>query len=263
MDRQEIADCLVLAEASYLTRYQAQDLADTIGATLHATIHAGAAHCYMFKKDKTVYFASRGTDIKSLTNIIMDARFMPVWEPGFGFLHKGFLGWADLLWDEVAAYLVTDGFQAERVVFTGHSAGGAVSNIMATRASGILKSTGRAKPIMVTFGAPRVGTLGFSIVIGRLTEHYRVTNNNDPVTHVPIWPLFLHAPGKRLHIMASGEVVENPSRLALLYDVPGGIGHFAWGLVKNIFKMRSILKAVIAGLKSPDHFVSNYRMYFR
>lgn len=263
MNRSDINDCLVLSEASYLTRYQAQDLADTIGATLHATIHSGSAHCYMFKKDKTVYFASRGTDIKSLTNIIMDAKFMPVWEPGFGFLHKGFLGWADLLWDEVGAYLVNDGFQAERVVFTGHSAGGAVSNILATRASGILKSTGRSKPITVTFGSPKVGTLGFSIVIGKMTDHYRVTNNNDPVAHVPIWPLFLHAPGQRYHILSTGEVVQNPSLMTLIRDVPGGVVHFAWNLLKNIIKMRSVLRAVIAGLRSHDHFVSNYRMYFK
>lgn len=263
MNRSDISDCLVLSEASYLTRYQAQDLADTIGATLHPTIHAGAAHCYMFKKGKTVYFASRGTDIKSLTNILMDARFLPVWEPGFGFLHRGFLGWADQLWDDVGAYLVSDGFAADRVIFTGHSAGGAVSNILATRASGILRSTGRAKPITVTFGSPMVGTLGFSLVIGKLTEHYRVTNNNDPVQHAPLWPLFLHAPGKRLHILASGEVVENPSLMTLIRDVPGGIRHFMWDLLKNTIKFRSVLKAVIAGLQSHDHFIHNYRTNFK
>lgn len=262
MKRSEVAECLVLSEASYMTKYQAQDFAATIGAILVAVIHCGTAHCYMFRKGTTLYFATRGTDIKSLKNIIMDGRALPCWEPGVGFIHRGFLEWADLLWDEVAAYLIHDGFAADRVVFCGHSAGGAASNIMAARAALILKASGHPKPWLVTIGSPMVGTFGFAWMVGKVCNHIRVTNNNDPVTHVPIWPLFLHSAGRRIHITADGNTIENPSMFALLRDMPAGARDFAWQFLKAVIRLRSIFLAVMEGMSSHDHFVHNYRSRF-
>lgn len=259
MDRKEIADCLLFSEASYLTKYQAQDLAATIGAMLIVPIHCGTSHCYMFRKGSTIYFATRGTDISSLTNIIRDARFLPSFEPGVGFIHRGFLQWADLLWDEVAAYLVHDGFAADRVVFCGHSAGGAASAIMAVRSAAIMKAHGYKKPWLVTVGSPMVGTWGFSRLVAKVTNHIRVTHNNDPVTHVPIWPLFLHAGGTRFHITGGGKMLKNPSWWSLIRDVPDGVLAFWWQFVKTAFTTRSIYRAVVEGLSDGDHFIHNYR----
>lgn len=263
MNRAEIADCLLFSEACYLTKFEAQNMVDTIGASLIAAIRVGTAHCYLFKKDTTVYFATRGTDIRSLSNLLMDTRALPVFEPGVGFVHRGFLNWADLLWEEVGAYLTNDGFAADKVVFCGHSAGGAASNILAVRSSMLLKSSGHDKPWLVTFGSPRTGTGGFSRVVAKLTNHVRVTHNNDPVAHVPIWPLFLHASGTRLHITANGRMLENPGWWPILKDVPDGILSFAWQFIKDVFMKRSVLKAVWCGLETNDHFISNYRRRFR
>lgn len=269
MEKSDVRDCILLSEACYLTRYQAEDVSKPLGIDLLATIHRGTAHCYLFRRRDpvthrvTIYFATRGTDITSLKNLIMDSRALPVWEPGIGLVHRGFLQWSGLLWDEVAAYLIADGIQADRVVFCGHSAGGAASNIMAVRASGILTAAGQAKPWLVTVGSPMVGTWGFGRYVAKATQHVRVTNNNDPIPHVPIWPLFMHAGGTRYHIRADGMIKRNPDIVELIADVPRGICRFMWQLAKNAIKRRSILLAVLDGLSSHDHFVHNYRNDFR
>lgn len=262
MHRGDVADCLLLSEAAYLTRFEAADMASTIGATLLYAFHVGAVHCYCFRKEGTLYLATRGTDITSLLNVIFDARFIPKKDPDVGFIHRGFAAWADLLWEDVSYALQTLGPQADRVVFCGHSAGGAASNLLAVKAAPYLIGAGGQKPWVVTFGSPMVGTYFFTRRLAKSVNHIRVTNNNDPVPHVPLWPLYIHAKATRYHICADGEVVKNPTMFDLMKDVPRGIVGFTIAFLKEVVRQKSVLLAVVNSLKMGDHFIKNYKGYF-
>lgn len=263
MHRGDVADCLLLSEAAYLTRFEAADMASSIGATLLHAFHVGSVHCYCFRKEGTLFLATRGTDITSLLNVILDARFIPRKDPDVGYIHRGFAAWADLLWEDVSYALQTLGPQADRIVFCGHSAGGAASNLLAVKAAPYLAKIGGQKPWIVTFGSPMVGTILFARRVAKVASHIRVTNNNDPVPHVPLWPLYIHAKGTRYHICADGDVIKNPTMLTLLWDVPKGVFHFTLSFLKEAVKQRSILLAVINSMKLGDHFIKNYKGYFR
>jgi len=69
--------------------------------------------------------------------------------------------------------------QNKKLYITGHSLGGAMATICASRmvARGIVVSG------LYTFGSPRVGDAEFVAHLG--TTHFRFVNNNDIVTKAP------------------------------------------------------------------------------
>lgn len=263
MNRAGVSECLLLSEAAYLTRFEAADMASTIGAKLLYVFRVAAVHCYVFQKEGTLFFATRGTDITSLVNIVLDTRILPRWDKEVGIVHRGFYIWADLLWEDVLDVLKREGSAADRIVFCGHSAGGAASTLLGVKAAAVLAKHGGAKPYVVTFGAPMVGTILFSSKVSSMTNHIRVTNNNDPVPHLPFWPVYTHPGGTRYHIMADGEIMKNPVMLSLIKDVPHGLFYFLWTFFKEMVRTKSILLAVVNSLRTGDHFIRNYKGYFR
>lgn len=263
MNRAGVAECLLFSEAAYLTRFAAADMASSIGAKLLYAFHVEAVHCYVFQKNGALFFATRGTDITSLINIVLDARIIPRWDKEVGVVHRGFFIWADLLWEDILEVLKLEGSSADAIVFCGHSAGGAASTLLGLKAAEFLSKMGGAKPYVVTFGAPRVGTIMFARRVAKKTTHIRVTNNNDPVPHLPFWPVYIHPKGTRYHIMACGDVVKNPIGLLLARDVPHGLVVFLWGFFKEMIRTKSILLAVVNSLRTGDHFIRNYKGYFR
>lgn len=75
----------------------------------------------------------------------------------------------------------------------GHSLGGALATLTADWIAG---SKLASKVNLYTFGAPRVGLLGFALAnTGRISHIYRSTHGADPVPKVPLWP-FIHSPYK-------------------------------------------------------------------
>jgi len=78
----------------------------------------------------------------------------------------------------------------DRVFFTGHSLGAAMSTIASSRWH---------KPaICYNYGSPRVGTPGFERAYNNINELHRFVNNNDIVTKVPP-ALFLYRHVGKLH----------------------------------------------------------------
>ena len=114
MNRAGVAECLLFSEAAYLTRFAAADMASSIGAKLLYAFHVGAVHCYVFQKNGALFFATRGTDITSLINIVLDARIIPRWDKEVGLVHRGFFIWADLLWEDILGVLKLEGSSADK-----------------------------------------------------------------------------------------------------------------------------------------------------
>lgn len=77
-------------------------------------------------------------------------------------------------------------YKGYKVVFTGHSLGGGLTTHAATDAvlSGHLKSSKEVH--IYTYGQPRVGDTEFyKLLNGKVSGIYRVTNEFDPVPHLP------------------------------------------------------------------------------
>lgn len=79
-----------------------------------------------------------------------------------------------------------------KVVFTGHSLGGALASLMASYCQ---NKFGSDKISLVTFGSPRVGNYNFSTTI---TNSNRIINDKDPVSLLPFPPRYTHLSPRQL-----------------------------------------------------------------
>lgn len=111
--------------------------------------------------------------------------------PSGHIVHGGFMRTFNSFEPTIAAYFRNNRSNPSTVHIVGHSLGGA----LATLTADYLKLRG-LNVQLYTFGSPRVGTSEFSVYLtDKLKEEniFRVSNQSDPVTMVPIFP-FLHVP---------------------------------------------------------------------
>jgi hypothetical protein len=102
-----------------------------------------------------------------------NARTLLVDWPEGGRVHAGFIGALEGVWAELAAAL--DAGSAP-VFYTGHSLGGALAMLAASR---------RPPLAVYSFGAPRVGDAGFAEALPGVAA-YRVVNRRDTVARHPL-----------------------------------------------------------------------------
>lgn len=131
--------------------------------------------------------------------------FLGAWDPG-GQVHTGFRDALLREWPRIAGALR----QAPGPLFmTGHSLGGALATLAASL---------WPPHALYTFGSPRVGTAAFADSLRCPT--YRVVNNRDAVTEVPL-PLanlgFSHA-GELHYFDHAGRPSRAPSQVAVAWD---------------------------------------------
>ena len=125
-----------------------------------------------------VYVCFRGTEPDSFTDMVSDIKFALTTFEGEGKVHTGFLSaYKELESNGLAQYLkfMTKTHPNARLVFCGHSLGGAMATLASTRYP--------EKGQLITFGSPRVGNRKFSRWFP--VEGFRFSNLADPVTHVP------------------------------------------------------------------------------
>ena len=101
---------------------------------------------------------------------ILDVKFLKKKSSEVGF-HRGFLYAADALWEKVKS--VIESYDGE-IIICGHSLGGAIAQIIASRIS--VKK-------LVTFGAPRVAGSQIKELIK--SPYTRYVNCCDAVTYLP------------------------------------------------------------------------------
>ena len=116
----------------------------------------------------------RGTETDSLINLQTDLDALPVkWEQG-GLAHRGFQAALQKVWERIHDSILE--FSGEDVYYGGHSMGGALALLAASRSQ-----KGRA---VYTFGTPRVGDSQFAESFP--LSVYRIVHNNDIVTEIPL-----------------------------------------------------------------------------
>ena len=113
-------------------------------------------------------------------------------------LHTGFENAAAAIWDDIAPTLTEARDAARPVLITGHSLGGALAVLTASRA---LRDLTLQPAAIYTYGMPRVGDAAFAQsynrALGALT--YRMVHGTDVVPTLPGRSLGYSHVGRRLH----------------------------------------------------------------
>ena len=140
-------------------------------------ISINSAECLITKIDSQLWIAFRGTQPNQLNDLKADLNMFKEKSESAGMVHGGFKEEVDELWEEIVKELQRNGKLANPrdVYFCGHSLGGAMATIAATRYP--------LAEAVYTFGSPRVG--GKVFVDTCQVKHYRFVNNNDLVPKVP------------------------------------------------------------------------------
>lgn len=99
----------------------------------------------------------------------------------FGLVHSGFKSTCDEIWNahEGSIRRLVTQYRGKKIIFTGHSRGGALAVLMAVHAKNADMPVGK----IYTFGSPRVMSEFASLQ--RNIKHYRVENKQDPVSVLP------------------------------------------------------------------------------
>ena len=194
---------------------------------------------FCYKDDKVACVAFRGTEPTAWSDIKADLKIRRVKCPT-GFVHRGFRDALNEVWPDVASWL--SAAKGEHVFFTGHSLGGALATLAASRWN-------TETTHLYTFGSPRVGGKKF-VQSFKTRERYRYRNNNDIVTKVPFEILgYKHVSGE------GGNFI--------YFDIDGNISHkfSRWYMFKQWVKgtLKGFSKLKIDGFS--DHGVHNYVSY--
>jgi hypothetical protein len=135
-----------------------------------------------------------------------------------GTVHAGFAAALGLLWDDVSAALAPI---QEPLWITGHSLGGALAVLAATRAPA---------EAVVTFGAPRVGDAAFALFVNGLPARaLRYVNCCDLVPGLPPEVLGFRHAGRLRYIDAAGDVHARSRRAFRADDVRAARGRYLRG----------------------------------
>lgn len=165
----------LLAQIAYDDKAEAAPKIKKLGYTGHTFFDDNGAQVHVVWNDDDIVLCFRGTEPDEFSDIKADLNALPDRGQSGGWVHNGFQEEVNKVWDEVTRVLEKHG-EGRNLYITGHSLGGAMATIAASR----LKLQAKA---LYTYGSPRVGTRSF--VKSFTVPHYRHVNNNDIVPKVP------------------------------------------------------------------------------
>ncbi len=177
------ASLLAYAEEGFaLPRFNAAGFDEVRFFSGHAT------QCYVVANPHVAIAAFRGTECgvdqgpevmaQFMADLGVDVDIRWVEAQGDGKIHRGFHDALDEIWRDLAPCLDTLSERSCPIWLTGHSLGGALAALTATRHENTQGT--------YTFGAPRLGNGAFC---ARFTKPvHRFVNNNDLVPHLPPFP---------------------------------------------------------------------------
>jgi len=141
------------------------------------------ARCFTVSKGNCLIVVFRGTEFKlplAIPGFIADFKIKMAPEKNGGLVHSGFQSVLDEIWEGegmLHEYLLKQKKEKPslRIFFAGHSLGGALSLLAASRFPYV--------DCVYTFGSPRVGNKEFTNSIK--ANVFRIVHNNDIVTELP------------------------------------------------------------------------------
>jgi triacylglycerol lipase len=251
---------LLLAELSqicYLSRAEAGRLAFKIGFPEIRYYDRDGAQSYIFGNDCDRVVVCRGTEPNDWNDIRADLDLATVIAETAGRVHRGFKREVDDLWPRLEQALKNNHLP---LWFTGHSLGGAMATICASRCQlSYIKSNPRS---LYTYGSPRVGNRQYINFVSY--EAYRWVNNNDIVTRVPPWWLGYRHKGQEMYLDSRGEI----QRLTTIQRMKDRWRGFLGGLAKwefdhftdhSITRYVEYIQRAVEREESFDHKILSFR----
>ena len=202
-----------LAQIAYNDPAEAKKQAKKLGFTTVEFYDFDGAQAYRFQNQHDLVIACRGTQPTEFNDIKADLRAVPVMAETIGRVHKGFKKEVDELWPMILEDITRAVNQDNTLWFCGHSLGGGMATIMASRC--FYERNIKNPYELYTYGSPRVGWRKYVKTLG--VKHIRWQNNNDIVTRVPLWCMGYVHHGERHYMNAYGQV-RNPSGWQLVKD---------------------------------------------
>jgi triacylglycerol lipase len=162
------------------------------------------AQGYAMSNDGYVVIVFRGTEL-SYNDISADLKIFPVKDrlglPGR--VHRGFLKEVNDLWDEILKWLSAHNSLNNQVYTCGHSLGGAMSGIAASRID---------NAICYNYGCPRIGNSSWKKSYNKSSrKFYRFRNDMDIITTLPLRLMSYRHIGDFYHIQSNGRIIGNPT----------------------------------------------------
>lgn len=188
-----------LAMIAYNDEDEATRAATAIGFPDVTYFNNRGAQAYRFRNQHNSVIACRGTEPNEWTDVRADVDAVSVLAETAGKVHRGFKREVDNLWPMLETALMNN---KQPVYFTGHSLGGAMAKICASRC--LLSHISTNPQQLFTYGSPRVGNRSYVKFV--TLDHYRFVNNNDIVTRVPpIWMGYQHS-GHEVYFNRHGNI---------------------------------------------------------
>ena len=196
----------LLSGIAYKQPGEANGVFENNGFTNHKFITKDGAQCYVIWNDSDVVVIFRGTEPNQWSDVKADLNAIKrkgVYESGY--VHGGFQGEVDKVWDNVKATVQKFG-KGKDIHVTGHSLGGAMATICARRLSEEVDTV----HCLYTYGSPRVGNTRWcrSFTFTTKVPHYRFQNNNDVVCKTPLWIMGYRHHGTNVYINYKGKIVK-------------------------------------------------------
>ena len=230
MNRDQLLTFAKIAETTYANPKDATAKFNALGYSIVEFFDIKGAQAYLLKGANSHVLSFRGTEVTEKSDVLADLTSGKNIEACGGKVHVGFKGEVNKVWPAIERAVTG----IDTVYVTGHSLGAAMATIAASRMQDKVEA-------LITFGSPRAGNQEF--VNSLAVTHYRVQNNCDDVTKVPLRLMgFVHH-GTHKYMNYYGEFRDLTP----------------WQRVKDM--IRSRLKARAKGQKFIgvfDHMMSNY-----
>lgn len=193
---------LLFAELSmiaYLHPVQVKKAALKLGFKEAELIDNDGSQAYSFSNDTDIVIACRGTEATEWNDLKADINAAHDFAETVGRVHRGFKKEVDDLWPVLEKMLKTN---SKKLWFTGHSLGGAMATICASRC--LLSHINSIPEQVQTFGSPRVGNKRY--INNAKINYLRWVNNNDIVTRSPpVWMGYRHT-GIEMYLDSEGRL---------------------------------------------------------
>lgn len=175
----------ILAATAYEDPELSKPIYKTMGFTGIKFFEKDGAQAYAVWNKEHIALCFRGTEPTEISDLKADLNAWPDRGEVGGLVHDGFQNEVEKIWKDVLKTLNSKTHASKKLTMCGHSLGGAMATVAASRMKDRIDS-------LYTFGSPRVGNKDF-INAFKNVKHYRFVNNNDIVPTVPFaWMGYRH-----------------------------------------------------------------------
>ena len=228
--------CLLVSDAVYKEATECESILSSLITSDYKFIDCNDSQCVVFKShNNTIFIAFRGTEMSSLHDIQVDCMVTKRHTQDGGHVHSGFWYALNAVYDEIQTWMIEHSSLDDMILVTGHSLGGAIATLCGARLT-----HSDYRPVIYTFGAPRIGDHAFASRFDHI-HLFRFVNNNDIVPRLPPTKFGYVHPGQMWYITYKGFVTCSSTPWTRFLDmIMGRVSGLLSGHLFDIFHDHSI-----------------------